>query len=232
MSEPNPSSSASAGAIAAAPHEHAATRFSAELRGLLTLADGKPISLGAVLDALKERGDALFLLVINIPFIVPMPAFGLSTPVGIIVILMGWCVMRGRPLWLPQRMRKLEIGPATLLKVVNTALWFTGKIERVTKPRLGFLFWPGFSHLIALELAVAGFSLGLPLPIIGTNFIFAIVIIPLALGLLERDGLMVLLAHVIALIETAIAVGLALAIWYFGWEFVREYIPAWHIGTA
>lgn len=232
MSEPSTNHAAASGAIAADPHSHESTRFSTELRGLLTLADGKPISLGAVLDALKERGDALFLLVINIPFIVPMPAFGLSTPVGIIVILMGWCILRGKPLWLPARVRKLEIGPATLLKVVNTALWFTGKIERVTKPRLGILFWPGFSHLIALELAIAGFSLALPLPIIGTNFIFAIIIIPLALGLLERDGLMVILAHVIALIETAIAVGLCVAIWYFGWEYVRGYLPAWHIGTA
>jgi hypothetical protein len=231
MSEPTPSSAA-AQAIAVDPHGHATTRFSTELRGLLTLADGKPISLGAVLDALKERGDALFLLVINIPFIVPMPAFGLSTPVGIIVILMGWCIMRGRPLWLPERMRKLEIGPAALQKVVNTALWFTGKIERVMRPRLAMMFWPGFSHLIAIELAIAGFSLALPLPIIGTNFIFAIIIIPLALGLLERDGLMVLLAHAIALIETAIAVGLGFAIWYYGWAYVREYLPAWHIGTA
>jgi hypothetical protein len=231
MSEPKPSTAA-VGAIAADPHDHVATRFSTELRGLLTLADGKPVSLGAVLDALKDRGDALFLLVINIPFIVPMPAFGLSTPVGIIVILMSWCILRERPLWLPARMRKLEIGPATLLKIVNAALWFTGKIERVTKPRLEMMFWPGMLHLIALELAITGFSLALPLPIPGTNFIFAIIIIPLALGLLERDGLMVLLAHVIALIETVIAVALCVAIWYYGWSYVRGFIPAWHLGTA
>lgn len=201
------------------------TKFSSELRELTALAGGKPITLGRLLEELKDRGDALFLLVINIPFMIPMPAFGLSTPVGIVVMLMGWCIWFNKPLWLPKWIRNLEVGPHQLEKIVNGTLLVTGKLERAIKPRMGMMFWPGMLHVSAIELVAAGFALALPLPIPGTNFIFAIIIITIAVGLLERDGLFMLLAHVITLVEIVIAIVACYVVWYYGVEALKPYLP-------
>ena len=201
------------------------TKFSSELRELITLADGKPITLGRLLVELKDRGDALFLLVINIPFLIPMPAFGLSTPVGIVVMLMGWCIWFNRPLWLPRWIRNLQISATQLERIVNATLRVTGKLERVIKPRMGVMFWPGMLHLAAVELALAGFALSLPLPIPGTNFIFSVIVVALAVGLLERDGLFILIGHFISLIEIVIAIVVCYMVWYYGVESLKPYLP-------
>ncbi len=199
------------------------TRFSDELAKLLEAAQGRPMTLGQALDMLKERGDAMFIILITIPFIIPLPAFGLSTPVGVAVALMGICVFRGTRLWLPRRLRDREISFTTLQRVTGAARRLISPIEKLMRPRWPIMFWPGMIHLIGVVLMITGGSLALPLPVVGTNFIFAIIILPLALGLLERDGLFVVIGHLILLLEIVAAV----VIWYVGYKAVQPYLPTW-----
>ncbi len=199
------------------------TRFSDELVKLLEAAKGQPMTLGHALDMLKERGDAMFIILITIPFIIPLPAFGLSTPVGVAVALMGICVFRGTRLWLPRKLRDREISYTTLQRVTGAARRLISPIEKLMRPRWPIMFWPGMIHLIGVVLMIAGGSLALPLPVVGTNFIFAIIILPLSLGLLERDGLFVLIGHLVVLLEIV----LALVIWYIGYKAIQPYLPTW-----
>lgn len=199
------------------------TRFSDELTHLLKVARGRSLTLGQTLDMLRERGDAMFLILITIPFVIPLPAFGLSTPVGIAVALMGICVFRGTRLWLPRKLRDRTLSFTALERVTKAARWLISPFEKFMRPRWPIFFWPGMIHLIGIELIIAGGALALPLPIIGTNFIFAIVILPLALGLLERDGLFVLIGHMIVLLEITAAI----ALWYVGYKAIQPYLPNW-----
>ena len=85
------------------------------------------------------------------------------------------------------------------------------QLERYVRPRLAFLHTaPGMRQLIGVGIIIAGLALMLPLPIPFSNSIPAWAIVFLAIGMMEKDGLFVLLGHLSA-IASWLFIGLASA---------------------
>jgi hypothetical protein len=53
--------------------------------------------------------------------------------------------------------------------------------------------------LVGIGVVILGVGLALPLPIPGSNLVFIVPIMVYAIGLLERDGLLTLVGHVMTL---------------------------------
>lgn len=124
-----------------------------EFELLLKNSGGKGVSLGDAMHALRERGMAVVMLIVAIPFLIPVPTtFGLSTPAGLGVMLLGLYVMMGREAKLPQWMGKRRLTHGTLERVV----WFSRKYERLVRPRLKFMTWPGIDRFLGLSIIFAG----------------------------------------------------------------------------
>lgn len=88
---------------------------------------------------------------------------------------------------------------------------FASKIERIVKPRMRFLRrWRGMMNLIGVSIASSGLILSLPLPIPLSNVVPAWAALFLATGMMERDGLLVLIGHVLSLASWAL-----LLMWWF-----------------
>jgi hypothetical protein len=176
-------------------------RLSTDLRELLAVADGRTLTLGELEAILQGRGVALFLLLLSIPFVFPLPIPGLSTPFGIVILLMGIRIACGRKPSLPVFILRRTVKYSSLEKIVNLGLKLCAKMEKVVKPRMHFLQrWPGMINLIGVGIALAGLLLCLPLPIPLSNSIPALAVIFLTAGMIERDGLLVLLGYVAALV--------------------------------
>ena len=78
------------------------------------------------------------------------------------------------------------------------------KAERWVHPRMGFML-EGWRHpLIGVALVMQCIALALPIPIPGNNVPPAIGIVVLALGMLERDGLMIIIGYVYNLVLWAV----------------------------
>ncbi len=170
--------------------------ISADLRGLLTRANGGPLSLHDIEQHLKDRGYALLVLFLAAPFPIPnIP--GLSVPFGIAIVLIGWAfMMRTRP-QLPDRVMKTTLEYSTLQKVIPFIAKFMERLERWTKPRQKWLTTgPTMTSVIGLSILSGGFFLALPLPIPLTNGPPALSIIFLVVGMLCRDGVMVIIGHI------------------------------------
>ena len=75
----------------------------------------------------------------------------------------------------------------------------------LVRERLGPLTGGPALGLVGLGLVVLGVGLALPLPIPGSNLVFIIPVLMYAIGLLERDGLMMLVGHVMALAGASIS---------------------------
>ena len=74
------------------------------------------------------------------------------------------------------------------------------QLEKFVRPRLAFLYaGPGMLRLIGLGIVIAGLGLMLPLPIPFSNNIPAWAVVLLAIGMMEKDGLCVLLGHLTAI---------------------------------
>jgi hypothetical protein len=85
-----------------------------------------------------------------------------------------------------------------LEKMVHFGCVIYEKIEKVVRPRLGFLLaGPGMGMMIGLAIAISGLFLSLPIPppFPLTNTIPGFAIIFLSLGLMERDGGLILCGY-------------------------------------
>ena len=76
-------------------------------------------------------------------------------------------------------------------------------------------------RLVGLAIVLLGLGLALPLPIPGSNLIFLIPLFVYAVGLLERDGIWVLLGHAGTVIDMTLLV-------VFGATVLLALEKAWH----
>ena len=173
-------------------------RLSADLRALLREAAGRSMTLGELEQILQGRGFGMLLLLLALPFTFPIAIPGLSVPFGLVIMLIGVRLAAGQKPWLPAFILRREIQYPVLEKIVGLGLKLAVRLEKVVKPRMHFLQrWPGMLNLIGLGIASGGLLLSLPLPplIPFSNTIPALAVLFLTAGMIERDGLLVLLGH-------------------------------------
>ncbi len=199
--------------------------ISADLRGVLEAADGKAMSLESIASHLKERGWALMVLFLAAPFPIPnIP--GLSVPFGFAIALIGWAFMIRRRPWLPPFVMRTTLEYSTLQKVIPFIARFMEKVEKWSKPRMKWMVsGPINVSLIGLGILSGGFFLALPLPIPLTNGPPALSIIFLVIGMLCRDGVMVIIGYTLGILAWAY-----LGLWiYFGSYLLQWFGHLWEI---
>ena len=186
---------------------HAATaperRLSEELESLLLLAPGRPLALRTVVEHLHFRGLPALVVLLCVPFLFPVAIPGLSLPFGAAIALCGLRLGIGSRLWMPDFILRREVSPELLAKLVGGAVRFYRQVERLVRPRMHFLQrWPGMINLLGFMIMTGGILLSLPIPppFPLTNTIPAFAVIFMALGLMERDGVSILLGYFFTLV--------------------------------
>lgn len=155
-----------------------------------------PLTVGELVDKAAEGG---FGFLIGILALIAIPFFGLSTPFGLAIALIGAQMMLGRrhP-WLPKRARRRVLKMSMLDRVTTILAKRTRWIARSTKRRWEFLIMP---RLIGLGIVILALALALPLPIPGSNLVFLIPLFIYSVGVLERDGAWILIGHLATLVD-------------------------------
>lgn len=180
--------------------------LSRQLTDLLDSLDGKDTTLGALVDAIGERGFGLLLAVLALPAALPVPAPGYATPFGLLMIGLGFQMLRGRhhPI-LPEVARRRVIRYSTFRRTVRGAGLPLRLAELLVRPRLSRLVHHrAFVALVGAVIIALAACMSLPIPLTNTLPSFAIFL--LACGLLERDGLFLLGGLVAAPVAAGVAV--------------------------
>ena len=175
------------------------------------------IGMGEILDRAHHAG---FGFVAALLALVSIPLVGLTVPFGLAVAALGVQMVAGvsRP-WLPRSIRRRRITAATLESLSRRAAQWTAKMTRVIRPRLPWLTAGPFWTLCGVGLVIQGLFLTLPIP--GADWLFVVPIVLYGVGLLERDGLLILVCHVVTL--TQVVMGVVL------WELIsRGFADAYH----
>lgn len=172
-----------------------------KLRRLAIEAGERPLTMGEGLHrlaaAVKTYGFPLLLL--SLPGALPMPAFGLNTPLGAVVLLLGLQMFAGkRSVWLPRWFTRIRLRPDWSQQASHFGERFLPRLERFVKPRLNWMRYRLGTSLLGLFVFLLGFLMMLPIP--GTNTLPALALLFLSIGLLENDGLLVMLAILMTLI--------------------------------
>ncbi len=177
-------------------------RFSDDLKRILDHARGKPITLKEIIEILHGRGLDIVILILALPFCIPIPLLGLSTPFGLALMFLGLRIALRKHPWLPRRLLQREIPYQTLAKIIRVALKVTTRLEKVLRPRYIFLKqWSAFTTLSGLIITSNAFLLMLPLPIPFSNTLPAISIVLTAAGMIEEDGAVIVAGYLMAVIS-------------------------------
>ncbi len=165
------------------------TSFSQDLRSLAETFGESPVRVRELLDATRGRGFDLLLVLVSLPFVTPIPLPGLSTPFGLVAMLVGARLALGRRPWLPRAILDFQLPPRFLLKLLRAASRIVHLLEYAMKPRLAFMHRsPVFKRIAGGLIMISGFLLLLPLPIPYSNMFPAVTILLFAAGALEEDG--------------------------------------------
>jgi hypothetical protein len=178
--------------------------LSVELAQLRDAFAGRTATLREVIEVLAGRAYELLMILLVLPFLLPVSLPGLSTPFGLAVAVIGLQLALGRLPWLPRRLLDRQLPPGFFTKVVGVTAGVVKFLERALRPRLLAVTgarWLNGLHLFVV--VVAGLLLALPMPIPFTNTFPAWTILLLAAGLMQRDGWFVLGGYVV-LVATAV----------------------------
>jgi len=174
------------------------------------------LTVGGLVDKAEEAG---FGFVIGVLTLIAIPFVGLSTPFGLVIALLGGQLMLGRTRpWLPARARRRALTLAMLDRVLGLLLRRTQWLARLSRRRWEPLIRP---RVIGGGIVLLALGLALPLPIPGSNLVFLAPLFLYAVGILERDGLWIVLGHVCTLLDLALLV-------VFGATVVKVLERIWH----
>lgn len=163
-----------------------------------------PLSIAEIIEILSGKGQLLTILILCLPFCQPLQIPGLSTPFGLAIAFIGLRIAFGKNVWLPKSILEKKITPKTLQKIIKNVLWLVRKIKPWIHPRMTWLFDKPFMEIInGLLIFVLAIFLAMPLPIPFSNLVVAWAIFLIALGLLEDDGVVVILGYFVSIIAFA-----------------------------
>lgn len=186
-----------------------ADKLSDVLTRLAEPADGS-VTLAQVLAAVGDRSFGAMLVLLAIPNMVAGLIPGLSILLGLPLLLVSVQLLVGaKKPWLPRRFARFEISRVDLRRIVERTLLPLRRLERALQPRLGFMTAPWAERLIGLTCL--GLSLLVFLPIPFANLLPATGILLFGFAMLERDGLLAVVAAVIAGASVALFGGVAFA---------------------
>lgn len=171
------------------------------------------ITVRDLLSLIGEQGMLFFCIIMTIPFLTPIPIPGVSTVFGALIMLVGLGVIANRVPWLPGILLRRPIATDQLGKVMLAGADIFKKFEMLIKPRLLALTNAGtINRLNGVLLFLAGFLLIIPIPVVPfSNMIPGYAILFLGAGMLQRDGVFVLIGYLLVVVTIvyfgAIAIG-------------------------
>lgn len=188
-------------------------------------ADG-PLTMGDMVAALQGRAWTLVIIMLVLPFSTPIPLPFISTPFGLAIALIALRLALGQKPWLPERLLVKPLPPGFFGKVLRVSARVLRVLEKLLKPRAAWLTeWPVLVRMHAWTMFAAACVLLLPIPVPFSNGIPAVIILLIAGGLLERDGLAILAGYAMVLAG-------AVFFWFLGESAVQlvEWLKAWMFG--
>lgn len=165
--------------------------------------DQPPLTVGEITDKVARRGFGLFMIVLALPTLIPVLPPLTAAFIGLLYALLALQMLIGLGLpWLPKRVRRYRLSNRIVTALRNRGVPFLRRIERFSRPRAMLLDERIVLRLVAVVLFVLGVILSGPFPFLNT--LPALSAMFLGVGLLNRDGVFLLVGVLLAVLASAI----------------------------
>lgn len=154
----------------------------------------------SILQVLGGRAFGVVLLFFTLPSVLPFSAIpGVSVVFSVPIILFACqMIFAKKTLWLPKIIAKRAIHHKTISKIIHTTVPYLIKIEYFLKPRWSFMTCRFMEVINGSTIFCLAILLILPIPF--SNFILAGLLIIFSLGLIEKDGLFLVVGYISAIL--------------------------------
>jgi hypothetical protein len=170
-------------------------------------------TLGGIIELFGEKSFALlFVLLLGLPAL-PLPTGGATHVFEIVAVLLALQLIAGRrEIWLPQRWRRIELAGRNQQRFIAGLLKMIRRLERISRPRLRFLFDHRLSNVV-FGLLVIGGSLAafVAPPFTGLDTLPALGVVLLSLAVLLEDALVAIVGLLVAVAGVALEIVLGSA---------------------
>ncbi len=180
---------------------------------LLALASqpGERLTVREIMAILQERAFALLIVLLGIPNCLPMPP-PIPLVCGLLLALVAIQIVFGRDApWLPRQLLNRSVARTDVERAVGRAMPAFRRLERFSRPRMAFLDTPIAMRLMGLVLLVLALGLLFAPPFVG-QIPLGLAVCLVGLGLVERDGLVVLGGLVIGSFGLTLSLGFVYAV--------------------
>jgi hypothetical protein len=170
-------------------------------------------TLGSLIEFFGRKSFALvFVLLLGVPAL-PLPTGGATHLFEIIAVLAALQLIVGRDeIWLPERWRRVGLAGARRERFIGALTRLIGRLERVSRPRLRFLFGHRLTSSVFGVLVVLGsVAAFVAPPFSGLDTLPALGVVLLSLAVLLEDVLLVLAAIIAGAVGVALEVVLGTA---------------------
>ncbi len=154
--------------------------------------------LDELLGAFDRRAFGVMLLAVVLPVLLPIPV-GMGAIVGPLVSLLGLQLMlRLHKPWMPEKLRQRPFSRQTFARFIARMAPWMRRLEHLSRPRIEVLFAGVLGNLLTGSMLLAlGLVLALPIPL--TNYPLGFLVMGYAFALIERDGVLLVIAWVLTL---------------------------------
>jgi hypothetical protein len=167
------------------------------------------IAINDLITLLGGRGRAGLILLFALPNVQPAPP-GMSGVLGLPLLYLSSQMMLGRVPWLPRFIAHRSVPRDRFALLVDTAAPWLARAEQLLQPRWSWLVNHRAEYTIGAFCLMLAAVLALPIPL--GNMLPALAISLIALGVMERDGLWVMIGTVTGLVSLFIVAGVVYAL--------------------
>ena len=156
-------------------------------------------TLGSLIEVFGEKSFAiLFVFLLGVPAL-PLPTGGATHVFEIIAALLALQLIVGRDqIWLPQKWRKLQLAGPRQQKFIAGLMKLIRRLERLSRPRLRFLFNNRLSNSVFGVLVIGGTAGAFfAPPFTGLDTLPALGVVLVSLGVLLEDAIVVAVGLVV-----------------------------------
>lgn len=167
------------------------------------------ISVADMLETMRARAFGALLMIFAFPNILPTPP-GTAGILGLPLIFLSAQMMLGLDPWLPGIIARRSMARSTFQGLVTRITPWLARAERLMRARLSALAEPAAQRALGALCLIVSVALALPVPF--ANMAPSIALCIIGLGVLERDGLWIILGVIAALASLAYVAGLGYAV--------------------
>jgi hypothetical protein len=180
---------------------------------LLALASqpGERLTVREIMAVLQDRAFALLIVLLGLPNCLPMPP-PIPLVCGLLLALVAVQIVFGREVpWLPRQLMNRSMARTDVERAVGRAVPVFRRLERISRPRMTFLDTPIAMRLMGAVILILSVGLLFAPPFVG-QIPLGLAVCLVGLGLVERDGFVVVGGLLIGSIGLTLSLGFVYAI--------------------